>query len=80
MEINLNRTQINNKRKEEESMKLYLQWYEDYKNGMDTTQIAARYINPATGKPYTRTMIYFGFKQLRKKADFEGKLIQKTNA
>lgn len=49
----------------EKAKKLWLQITEEYNRGDDPNEIIKRYINPRTGKHYTRAHLYWVLKKVQ---------------
>lgn len=58
----------NHSARKQRALTLWLEMAQLYNEGVPVIQIAKRYINPNTGKYYTREGVYFALKKLR---DFE---------
>ena len=43
----------------------WLEWYKQHTEGMTIDEIAAKSKNPLTGKPYSRSGVYFGINRLK---------------
>lgn len=50
----------------QEAKPRWLEWYEQHtKLGMTIDEIASKSKNPKTGKPYSRSGVYFGINRLK---------------
>lgn len=56
--------QKHNKRKQK-AVSFWLQVAADYNNGMTAQQIAQKYTNPLTQRPYTRQHVYLILRKVR---------------
>lgn len=50
----------------ETARQMWLLMANDYNNGVDPNEIVKKYINPRTGKHYTRPHLYWVLKQVAK--------------
>ena len=53
------------KRRTENSIKIWKGWYAEYLKGKSVVEIANESINPANGKHYSWHSIYYGFERLK---------------
>lgn len=56
----------NHIKRKTEAREFWVRVATDYRAGMTPTEIAQRYINPKTNKPYTREHIHWVLNQIRK--------------
>ena len=61
----INQREIYLKKLKEETRSFWLKVVEDYNSGMKPDDIAKKYINKRTGKPYSRPHIHSIIKQMR---------------
>ena len=59
----------NHSARKQRALILWLEMAQKYNEGMPVIQIAKQYINPNTGRFYTREGVYFALKQLRNLKD-----------
>lgn len=61
MDIKLNGRELQT----EKAKPRWLKWYKEHQEGMTIDEIASKSKNPVTGKPYSRSGVYFGINRLK---------------
>lgn len=58
-------------KKSKKALSTWVKIAADFNNGISASKIAPRYTNPETGKPYSRSHIYYILRKLREMPDSE---------